>query len=133
MSNRDILAIGTSAGGVDALRFLASRFPAGFPASVLMVIHLSPHFQSTLDAILTEAGPLPAQFAKDGTEIARAEIYIAPPDSHLLVEGGCLRLGQGGRENNSRPAIDPLFRSVALCCGARAVGAVLTGTLGDGA
>ena len=133
MPNRDILAIGTSAGGVEALRFLASKFPADFPASVLMVIHLSPHFHSTLDALLTEAGPLPAQFAKDGTEIARGEIYIAPPDSHLLVDGVCLRLGQGSRENNSRPAIDPLFRSVALCCGSRAVGAVLTGTLGDGA
>ena len=133
MANRDILAIGTSAGGVEALRFLASKFPGDLPASVLMVIHLSPHFQSTLDAILTAAGPLPAQFAKDDMEIARGEIYIAPPNSHLLLDGDCLRLGQGARENNSRPAIDPLFRSVALCCGSRAVGAVLTGTLGDGA
>src|SRR3954454_6737004 len=133
MPNRDILAIGTSAGGVHALRFLAAGFPADLPASVLMVIHLSPHFQSTLDAILTEAGPLPAQFAEDGCEIAHGEIYIAPPDSHLLVDGGTLRLGQGSRENNSRPAIDPLFRSLALCCGSRAIGVVLTGTLGDGA
>jgi len=133
MPNRDILAIGTSAGGVEALRFLASKFPADFPAAVFVVLHVSPHYRSQLDAVLTAAGPLPAQFATDGAEIAPGEIYIAPPDSHLLIDGNTLRLGQGARENNSRPAIDPLFRSAAMCCGYRAVGAVLTGTLGDGA
>jgi len=133
MPNRDILAIGTSAGGVDALRFLVSEFPKELPASVLVVIHLSPQFQSSLDAILTQAGPLPARFAEDGMKLERGQIYIGPPNSHMLAEGSQLRLGHGPRENNTRPAIDPLFRSVALCCGNRAVGAVLTGSLGDGA
>ncbi len=133
MPNRDVLAIGTSAGGVDALRFLARSFPSDFPAAVLLVIHLSPHFQSSLDDILSGDGPLPARFAEDGTVVQRGRIYIGPPDSHLLLDGATLRLGQGPRENNTRPAIDPLFRSVALCCGPRAVGVVLTGTLGDGA
>jgi two-component system, chemotaxis family, protein-glutamate methylesterase/glutaminase len=133
MANRNVLAIGTSAGGVEALRFLASEFPRDFPASVLAVIHLSAQYQSSLDSILTQAGPLPARFAKDDTTVEPAQIYIGPPDSHLILEGDKLRLGQGPRENNTRPAIDPLFRSVAQCCGYRAVGAVLTGTLGDGA
>jgi two-component system chemotaxis response regulator CheB len=133
VANRDILAIGTSAGGFEALRFLASEFPHDFPASVLVVIHLSSQFRSTLDAILTQAGPLPATFAVDGEKFERSHIYIAPPESHLLVESEQLRLGWGPRENNARPALDPLFRSAGLCCGARAVGAVLTGTLGDGA
>jgi two-component system chemotaxis response regulator CheB len=133
MSNRDILAIGTSAGGVDALRFLASEFPKDLPASVLVVIHLSPQFQSSLDSILTQAGPLPARFAEEGTKLQHGQIYIGPPNSHMLVDGYELRLGHGPRENNSRPAIDPLFRSIGLCCGHRAVGAVLTGSLGDGA
>ncbi|KRR10649.1 protein-glutamate methylesterase [Bradyrhizobium jicamae] len=133
MSNRDILAIGTSAGGVDALRFLASELPGDFPASVLVVIHLSAHFESSLDAILTQAGPLPAHFAADDMTMEPGRIYIGPPDSHMLTDGDKLRLGQGPRENNTRPAIDPLFRSVALCCGHRGVGVVLTGTLGDGA
>jgi two-component system chemotaxis response regulator CheB len=133
MANRDILAIGTSAGGFDALRFLAGEFPRDFPASVLVVIHLSSQFNSTLDAILTQAGPLPARFAQDGDKLERSRIYIAPPKQHLLVESDQLRLGSGPRENNARPALDPLFRSVALCCGSRAIGAVLTGTLGDGA
>jgi two-component system, chemotaxis family, protein-glutamate methylesterase/glutaminase len=133
MSNRDILAIGTSAGGVDALRFLASELPGDLPASVLVVIHLSAQFESSLDAILTQAGPLPARFADDRMKLERGQIYIAPPSSHMLADGDELRLGQGPRENHARPAIDPMFRSLALCCGPRAIGAVLTGALGDGA
>ncbi len=133
MANRDILAIGTSAGGFDALRFLAGKFPRDFPASVLVVIHLSNQFRSRLDAILTDAGPLPASFAADGEKLERSRLYIAPPGCHLLVQSERLQLGLGPRENNARPALDPLFRSAGLCCGPRAIGAVLTGTLGDGA
>jgi two-component system, chemotaxis family, protein-glutamate methylesterase/glutaminase len=133
MANRDVLAIGTSAGGFDALRFLAGEFSRDFPASVLMTIHLSSQFRSALDAILTQSGPLPASFATDGETLKKGHIYIAPAERHLIVEREQLRLGSGPRENNSRPSLDPMFRSVALCCGSRAVGAVLTGTLGDGA
>ena len=131
--HRDILAIGTSAGGFERCVFSLGEFPRDFPASVLVVIHLSSQFNSTLDAILTQAGPLPARFAQDGDKLERSRIYIAPPKRHLLVESDQLRLGSGPRENNARPALDPLFRSVALCCGSRTIGAVLTGTLGDGA
>ena len=133
MASRDILTIGTSAGGFEALRFLASEFPHDFPASVVVVIHLSSQFRTTLDAILTEAGPLPATFAVDGEKFERGHIYIAPPERHLLLENGQLCLGSGPRENNARPALDPLFRSAALCYGPRAIGAVLTGQMGDGA
>jgi two-component system, chemotaxis family, protein-glutamate methylesterase/glutaminase len=133
MANRDILAIGTSAGGFQALRFLAGEFPRDLPASVLVVIHLSSQFRSALDAILTQAGPLPASFAVDGEKLERGHIYIAPAERHLIVESEQLRLGSGPRENNARPSLDPLFRSAGLCCGPRAIGAVLTGTLGDGA
>jgi two-component system chemotaxis response regulator CheB len=133
LANRDILAIGTSAGGCEALCFLASKLPADLPASVLVVIHLPSQFRSTLDSILSKAGPLTASFVKDGEKLEKGRIYIGPPESHLLVDGDRLRLGRGPRENNARPAIDPLFRSSGLCCGVRAVGVVLTGTLGDGA
>jgi len=134
MANRDILAIGTSAGGFEALRFLAREFSRDFPASVLVVIHLSSQFRSALDAVLTQAGPLPASFAVDGEKLEKSHIYIAPTERHMIVvDDGHLRLGSGPRENNSRPALDPMFRSAALCCGPRSVGAVLTGTLGDGA
>ncbi|MBV9533676.1 MAG: chemotaxis protein CheB [Bradyrhizobium sp.] len=134
MVHRDILAIGTSAGGFEALRYLAGEFRPDFPAAVLVVIHLPSHFQSSLDAILAQSGPLTASFATDGARMEPGRIYIGPPDTHLLVtDQDRLKLGRGPRENNCRPAIDPLFRSLALCCGARSVGAVLTGTLGDGA
>jgi two-component system, chemotaxis family, protein-glutamate methylesterase/glutaminase len=133
MANRDVLAIGTSAGGVEALMFLAKHFPREYPASVLVTIHLPSHSRSMLDELLTHTGPLPAQFARDGDAVRKGRIYIAPPNRHLLLDGDRMALGEGPRENNARPAIDPMLRSTAVCCGGRAVGVVLTGTLGDGA
>jgi two-component system chemotaxis response regulator CheB len=133
MQTRDLLAIGTSAGGIKALSFLAKSFPPSFSAAIVITIHLSSQFRSALDQILSSAGPLPASFARDGEPVNRGRIYIAPPDRHLLLDHDRLVLGSGPRENNARPAIDPMLRSVASCCGGRAIGAVLTGTLGDGA
>ena len=133
MAHRDVLAIGTSAGGVAALTFLAKRFPRDFPAAVLVTIHLPSHVRSPLDDLLSASGPLPAQFARDGDLVRKARIYIAPPNRHLLLDGEHVSLGEGPRENNARPSIDPMLRSTALCCGGRAIGVVLTGTLGDGA
>lgn len=133
MANRDVLAIGTSAGGVKALLFLVERLPANFPAAILLTIHLSGHSRSALDEILTRAGALPAAFAGDGQRLAAGRIFIAPPGRHLLVDGNTLSLGAGPRENNARPAIDPMLRSVAVCCGYRSVGVVMTGTQDDGA
>jgi two-component system chemotaxis response regulator CheB len=133
MANRDVLAVGTSAGGVEALLFLAKHLPREFPASVLVTIHLPRHARSSLDEVLSHAGSLPACFAGEGDRVKKGHIYIAPPDRHLLLEGDRLTLGIGPRENNARPAIDPMLRATAMCCGFRAVGVVLTGTLGDGA
>lgn len=134
MANRDIVAIGTSAGGVHALRGLAAALPAGFPAAILVVLHLPAESRSALDEILSAAGPLPAQFAKPQDAPEPGRIFIAPPGVHLLMSGDArLTLGTGPRENNSRPSIDALMRSIAVCCAPRAVGVILTGTLGDGA
>lgn len=133
MANRDVLAVGTSAGGVEALISLARNFQHDFPASVLVTIHLPSHLGSSLDQILSRAGPLAASFASDGEKMRKAHIYLAPPDRHLLLDGDRLSLGSGPRENNARPAIDPMLRSAASCCCGRAVGVVLTGTMSDGA
>ncbi len=133
MAHRDLLLIGTSAGGFGALRLLARELPGDLPAAVLVVIHLSPQFNSGLDEILSREGGLKASFAVDGERLEYGHIYIAPPQRHLLVDGEFVRLGVGPRENNSRPSVDPLFRSAALCCGPRAIGVILTGTMGDGA
>ena len=133
MANRDILAIGTSAGGVQALIFVAKNLPRDLPASVLVTIHLPSRASSVLDDLLTRAGPLPATFAQHGELLRKSRIYIAPPDRHLIVDGDRLSLGEGPRENNTRPAIDPMLRSAAVCCGFRTIAVVLTGSLGDGA
>lgn len=133
MANRDIVGIGTSAGGVEALMYLAERFRPDFPAAVLVTIHLPTEFHSSLDEILSRAGPLQASFAIEGERVRRGQIYIAPPGRHLLIDDDRLQLGSGPRENNARPAIDPMLRSAALCCCGRSVGVILTGTLGDGA
>jgi two-component system chemotaxis response regulator CheB len=134
MPHRDIVAIGASAGGVQALQDLLSKLPAGFDAAVLVTLHLAEDYASELDRILARSGLLPVQFAEGGETIENGHIYLARQQRHLLLAADRrLELGHGPRENNARPAIDPMFRSIALCCGSRAVGVVLSGMLGDGA
>src|SRR5262245_42038094 len=133
MANRGILAIGASAGGVEALAFLAKNFPRDFPAAIVVTIHLSSEGRSILDEVLSRAGSLPVAFARRRESLKKGQIYIAPVDRHLILEGDTILLGHGPRENNARPAIDPMMRSVAACCGPRMIGVVLTGTLSDGA
>jgi two-component system chemotaxis response regulator CheB len=131
-NHHDILVIGASAGGVEALKRIAAGLPPDLPAAIMITMHLKGDFHSVLAQIIADAGPLPAGFASDYQRIEHGRIYIAPPDHHLLVYGDTLRLGQGPRENNARPAVDPLFRSAAVCCGPRTIGLVLTGYLNDG-
>lgn len=126
-----IVAIGASQGGIDALHKLASELPGDFPAPILVVIHIGAS-PSLLPSILNDIGRLPASHAADGEDIQPGHIYIAPPDHHLLVKDGQLRLSRGPRENWTRPAIDPLFRCVAEEYGPGAIGVILTGNLSDG-
>jgi two-component system chemotaxis response regulator CheB len=129
---RDAIVVGSSAGGVRALRGLLSAMPADLPASILVVNHIPAGAPSVLPLILGGAGPLPAKAAEDGERMARGTVHVAPPDRHLLVENGRLRLTRGPRENRVRPCIDTLFRSAAVDLGPRAIGIVLSGTLDDG-
>jgi two-component system chemotaxis response regulator CheB len=85
-----------------------------------------------LPEILNTAGNLHAAAAVDGEAIEPSRIYVAPPDRHLLIEPGFVRLTRGARENRFRPAIDPLFRTAARAYGERVAGVILTGLLGDG-
>ena len=129
---RDLIVIGASAGGVQALQELVSQLPPELPASVLVVLHLMSAGTSVLDSILGRAGDLPATQARDGERLERGHIYSAPPDFHMLLRGPQIHLSAGPRENGHRPAIDPLFRSAARAYGPRVIGVVLTGTLDDG-
>ncbi len=129
---RDVIVVGASWGGVDALRRLVSTLPPDLPAAMFVVLHVAPDATSLMPALLTRAGPLPAHHAIDGEAIHRGTIFVAPPDRHLLVERGRVRVWSGPRENRFRPAIDSLFRSAALAYGPRVAGGVLTGAQDDG-
>ena len=126
-----IIVIGASVGGVDAIRSLAAALPADLAAAVFIVLHIGAH-KSELPWLLNQLGPLRASHAKDGDPIRPGHIYVAPPDHHLVVEPGHMRLTRGPRENWARPAIDPLFRSAARAYGRNVIGVVLTGGLNDG-
>jgi two-component system chemotaxis response regulator CheB len=132
MSGRDIIVIGTSAGGVEALQALVGGLPPDLPAAVFIVLHLAPQSPSFLPDILTRAGPLPAAQGRNGEVITPGRIYVAPPNHHLLVEKGHIRVSHGPRENRFRPSVDTLFRSAAYAYGPRVIGVILTGALDDG-
>jgi two-component system chemotaxis response regulator CheB len=133
MHTRDIVVIGTSAGGVETLKRLAATLPVDFPAAIFVVLHVPAHSPGYLPAILQKSGPLPASFPEDGMAFRPGQIYVAPPDHHLLLAPGRVRVVRGPKENRHRPAIDPLFRSAAWAYGPRVVGVILSGTLDDGA
>jgi two-component system chemotaxis response regulator CheB len=126
------VAIGASAGGIEALRSLVAALPGDFPAAVLVVLHLAPNATSVLPQILQRAGALPAVQVEDGMAIEGGCIYVAPPDCHLLVDDRHLLLDHGPRTNGHRPAIDPLFRSLADSGDGGVAGVVLSGVLDDG-
>ena len=132
MTHRDIVVIGASAGGIQALSTLVAGLPRNFPASVLVVVHIPSYAVSRLPEILSRSGPLLATHAQQGEVIEPGRIYVAPPDRHLLVRPGHIELSRGPRENHSRPAIDPLFRTAARAYGRRTLGIVLSGALYDG-
>ena len=131
-TGHDIIVVGASAGGVEALRTIVSRLPGDLPAAVFVVLHVPAIATSVLPAILERAGDLPAVHAEDNAEIERGRIYIAPPDHHLLIQPGFMRVNRGPKENGYRPAIDPTFRTAAATYGSRVVGVILSGVLDDG-
>jgi two-component system chemotaxis response regulator CheB len=132
MQHPHLVVIGASAGGIETLRELVKRLPCGFPAAIAIVLHTAPHSPGVLHEIPGRAGPL-AAISPGATERLRPGcIYVAPPDFHLLVEPGMLRITKDPREKCFRPAIDPLFRTAAQVYGPRAIGVILTGSLDDG-
>ena len=132
MPGHDVIVVGASAGGVEALVTLTRSLPRKLPAAVFLVLHIPAQSPSFLPEILTRAGRLKAVHATDEMEIEYGHIYVAPPDHHMLVERGKVRVVRGPKENRHRPAVDPLFRSAALAYGPCVIGVILTGALDDG-
>lgn len=133
MPGHDIVVIGASAGGVEALSALFSLVAPETPACFLVVLHVPDRGTSMLPEILSRRGRFRAVHAREGDPVEPRRVYVAPPGFHLLVGRGHVRLVRGPRENGSRPAVDPLFRTAAAAYGPRVVGVVLSGTLDDGA
>ena len=132
MPGHDIIVIGASAGGVEALSQLVRSLPADLPASIFVVLHIAAHSTSVLPIILNRRGSLPASHPQDGEEILAGHIYVAPPDQHLLVKRGHIQIAHDPKENRYRPAVDSLFSTAAQVYNRRVVGVILSGALDDG-
>ena len=128
-----LIVIGASAGGMAALKELVAQFPDDFPAPIFIVNHMSADTTGeALVRVLNKSSGLRCVHAKDGQAIKSGHIYLAPSDQHMLIVKGKILVTKGARENRSRPAIDPLFRSAAVAYGNRVIGIILTGYLDDG-
>jgi two-component system, chemotaxis family, protein-glutamate methylesterase/glutaminase len=132
-SGHDIVVIGTSSGGLEALDRLVAQLAPDLPASIFIVQHMDP--QSTGQALverLSRHKAFRCKLAEHGEKFRPGRIYIAPPDQHLLLQTTTLSVTKGARENRYRPSIDPLFRSAAVAHGSSVIGILLTGMLDDG-
>jgi len=132
MFGHDIIVIGASAGGVEALPKLIASLPAELPAAVFIVLHIPPQGLGFLPQIISRAASLSVAHGVDGETIRHGRVYVAPPDHHLQVDGARVLLSRGPRENFHRPSIDALFRSASDSYGPRVAGVVLPGHLDDG-
>jgi len=132
----EVVAIGTSTGGPNALAEVLPQFPSDFLAPVLVVQHMPPTFTRFLAERLNGYCRLPVCEASNEETLRPGKIFIAPGDFHLVVEqrgtSVHLRTLQTPQENSCRPAVDVLFRSVARVYGPRALGIVMTGMGQDG-
>jgi two-component system, chemotaxis family, protein-glutamate methylesterase/glutaminase len=133
MVARNIIAIGASAGGFEAIQKITAAFPADLRAAVFVTLHLFERSEGILPKVLNRMGPLPAMHPWDSTPIEMGRIYVAPPDYHLLLTPTSVHLGHGPKENMQRPCINTMFRSAAAAHGERVIGVLLTGLLDDGA
>lgn len=128
-----VIAIGGSAGAIGAIQQLCRSLSPEAAAAICLVIHIGPTGRDHLADMFGRRCPIPFATAAEGEALKSGRAYVAPADRHLLILDGVIRLGRGPRENLTRPAVDPLLRSVGLSFGPRAIGVVLTGMLSDGA
>ena len=127
-----IVAVGASAGGLEALSSLLEAMPAGFQLPILVVQHLAPTRESSLPKLLGHRSALPVQQVQGGERPLPGHVYIAPPDHHLVVEDGKLALTQAEPVRFSRPSVDVLFESVAKSFDGGVIGVILSGGGSDG-
>lgn len=129
---RDLILVGASAGGLEPLQLMLAGLPPDLPACVLIVLHTSPHGGGRLVEVLRRQARLPVQYAREGEAIRPGHVFVAPPDFHLMVDEGVLRLSREATEHFTRPAVDPLFRTAAAAYRNWVIGVVLSGAGSDG-
>jgi two-component system chemotaxis response regulator CheB len=127
-----IVVVGTSSGGLEALRAMAEKLPADFPSAICVVIHTAPDSPGMIPEIVGRVTRLKTVTVFESAQLEPGTIYFPPPDRHLVVEPNHARAIRGPKENLFRPAIDPLFRTAAQSYGPAAIGVILTGNLNDG-
>jgi two-component system chemotaxis response regulator CheB len=130
----ELVVVGASAGGVEALGTLLDGLPRDFRPAVAIVLHIPPDRNSLLPALFAQRCALPVKEAEDKEPVRQGMVYIAPPDYHLLIEPDrTFALSRDDAVNFSRPSIDVLFESAALAYRDTLLGIVLTGASADGA
>jgi two-component system chemotaxis response regulator CheB len=130
----ELIAIGGSWGGFDALRRLLAHLPEEVDVPIAVALHRSPDsLDRGLEAMLQRVAGRPVREVDDKDAIEPRHVYLAPPDYHLLVERGSFALSTDERVQHARPSIDVLFESAADAYGERVIGIVLTGANEDGA
>ncbi|MCE7071868.1 chemotaxis protein CheB [Dyadobacter sp. CY327] len=129
-----VVVIGTSSGGLNALKTLINQLQENFPAPILVVQHISADATgSVLLDVLNKQTNIHCQHAVNGESLQNGHLYLAPSDHHLMIgDDQKILVTKGAQENRSRPAIDPLFRSAAVVFGSNVIGVLLTGYLDDG-
>jgi two-component system, chemotaxis family, protein-glutamate methylesterase/glutaminase len=131
-SSNQIVVIGASSGGLDAVQTVAGGLSHDFPAPICVVIHTSPDSPGVIHEIVGRATDMVTVALREAQKLEPGKMYFPPPDCHLVVEPGHVRATKGPKENRFRPAIDPLFRTAAQVFGPGAIGVILTGNLDDG-
>jgi two-component system, chemotaxis family, protein-glutamate methylesterase/glutaminase len=129
---RDIVVVGGSAGGLEALQQLVSGLPKDFPAALFVVLHSAPDLPTYIAEILSRSTALPVSLAVHGEAVKAGKILVAPPDNHMTLDGRFVRVVRGPKDNGHRPAVDPLFQTAARAYGSRVIGVVLSGSLSCG-
>ncbi len=131
-SDFPIVAIGASAGGLDACRKLFDALPADMGMAFILIQHLDPTHASMMVELLASHTKMKVQQAADGMPVGRANVYIIPPGTYLSVSGGALHLSEPSERHGARLPFDFLLRSLAAECGTRAICVILSGTGSDG-
>lgn len=130
---KNVILIGASAGGFNAIIQLVKKIPANIPAAIFVIMHLGK--QSMPEVIvqqLEKVTRFTCSIPTNGIKIKAGHLYLAPKDSHMLVTRGVIHITKGPHENRWRPSIDVLFRSAAAAYDSKVIGIVLSGMMDDG-